>query len=295
MSKNVECVVMFVDIAGSTKLYQDFGDTLTQDSIARTLIKMSELIKGHNGTVVKFIGDEILCYYSSVTDAINASFKLNELLESTDDPNKINIKLRIGLHYGSAIIDQNDIYGDTVNVAAAMREIATAKQIIATDVVVQMIPPETLHRARRFDTSRLKGRQEKTVIYELMWEDEDTTQMLSLADTRNSENSTRLQLTYKGKEISLLEDMPAIIIGRDATCSLMIDGTLVSREHASIEYRKGKFIYVDSSTNGTYIRTEEGRNVYVRREQFPLWGLGAISLGQVPEEDEANLIHYISR
>ena len=52
---------------------------------------------------------------------------------------------------------------------------------------------------------------------------------------------------------------------------------------------------MDTSTNGTYIRTEEGRNVYVRREEVPLWGLGNISLGRVPEEDEANLIQYISR
>ena len=295
MGKHSECAVMFVDIAGSTKLYQEFGDTLAQDSIARSLIRMSETIKRHKGTVIKFIGDEILCYFEDVDYAINTAFKLNELLEQFSDPNGISIKIRIGLHYGPAIVDQNDIYGDTVNVAAAMREIAVSRQIITTETVVQRMPPELLHRTRRFDTSRLKGRQEKTVIYELQWEDEDSTQMLSAADQGEDEKVTRLQLTYKGEEISLLEEMPSITIGRDSTCTMIIDGKLVSRNHATIEYRKGKFIYMDTSTNGTYIRTEEGRNVYVRREEVPLWGLGNISLGRVPEEDEANLIQYISR
>ncbi len=295
MGKHSECAVMFVDIAGSTKLYQEYGDTLAQDSIARSLIRMSEIIKRHKGTVIKFIGDEILCFFNEVDYAINTAFKLNELLEQFSDPNGINIKIRIGLHYGQAIVDQNDIYGDTVNVAAAMREIAVSRQIITTENVIQRMPPELLHRARRFDTSRLKGRQEKTVIYELQWEDEDSTQMLSAADQGEDEKVTRLQLTYKGKEISLLEEMPAITIGRDSSCTLIVDGNLVSRIHATISYRKGKFIYADSSTNGTYIRTEEGRNVYVRREEVPLWGLGNISLGRAPEEDEANLIQYISR
>ena len=295
MGKNFECAVMFVDIAGSTKLYQEFGDTLAQDSIARCLIRMSETIKRHRGTVVKFIGDEILCYFEAVEDSINAAFKLNELLEQFDDPNGINLRIRIGLHYGSAIIDKNDIYGDTVNVAAAMRELAASRQIITTEAVMHLMPPEILHRARRYDTSRLKGRQEKTVIYELQWEDEDSTQMLSSTNSGDDDKSTRLQLNYKEKEISLLEEMPSITIGRDSTCGMIIDGKLVSREHATIEYRKGKFIYMDTSTNGTYIRTEEGRNVYVRREEVPLWGLGSISLGRLPEEDEENLIHFISR
>lgn len=295
MEKHTDCAVMFVDIAGSTKLYHKFGDTLAQDSIARSLIRMSETIKRNKGTVVKFIGDEILCYFKEVEHAISTAFSLNDLLEQLKDPNGIKIKIRIGLHYGTAIIDQNDIYGDTVNVAAAMREIARSRQIITTETVIQKLPAEVLHRARRIDCSKLKGRQEETTIYELQWEDEDYTQMLSAVGQSDDEKVTRLQLVYRDLEISLLEDMPNFTLGRDPSCSMTIEGKLISRNHASIEYKKGKFIFRDTSTNGSYIRTEEGRNVYVRREEVALWGLGKISLGRVPEEDEDNLVQYISR
>lgn len=295
MEKHTDCAVMFVDIAGSTKLYHEFGDTLAQDSIARSLIRMSETIKRNKGTVIKFIGDEILCYFQQVDHAISTAFALNDLLEQLKDPNNIQIKIRIGLHYGTTIIDQNDIYGDTVNVAAAMREIARSRQIITTETVIQKLPAEVLHRARRIDCSKLKGRQEETTIYELQWEDEDYTQMLSAVGQKEDEKVTRLQLIYRDQEISLLEDMPIFTLGRDASCSMTIEGKLISRNHASIEYKKGKFIFKDTSTNGTYIRTEEGRNVYVRREELALWGLGKISLGRVPEEDEENLVQFISR
>ena len=295
MERHTDCAVMFVDIAGSTKLYHEFGDTLAQDSIARSLIRMSETIKRNKGTVIKFIGDEILCYFTEVDHATTTAFALNDLLDQLQDPNGIKIRIRIGLHYGTAIIDQNDIYGDTVNLAAAMREIARSRQIIITEAILQKLPAEFLHHARRIDTSKLKGRKEETTIYELQWEDEDYTQMLSAVGQNEDDKVTRLQLIYCGREVSLLEDMPIFTLVRDASCSMAVEGKLISRNHASIEYKKGKFIFKDSSTNGTYIRTEEGRNVYVRREEVALWGLGNISLGRVPEEDEENLIQYISR
>ena len=106
---------------------------------------------------------------------------------------------------------------------------------------------------------------------------------------------TCLQLIYLDTEVSLHEDMPIFILGRDASCSMTNEGKLISRNHASIEYKKGKFIFRDTSANGTYVCTEEGRNVYVWREEVALYGLGSISLGRVPEEDEDNLIQYISR
>ena len=294
MEKHIDCAVMFVDIAGSTKLYHEYGDTLAQDSIARSLIRMSEMIKRNKGTVIKFIGDEILCHFPDVDTAIYTAFSLNEILSESVDPNGIEIKIRIGLHHGPTIIDQNDIYGDTVNVAAAMREIARSGQIITTGTVINEMSPDILPKARQIDTSRLKGREEETIIYELRWGDEEPTAIHSVKSGSSHGTTTRLQIKYRDKEISLLKDMQPFTFGRDDNCSMTIDSKLISRNHAAIEYRKGKFIFVDTSTNGTYIQTEEGRNIFLRREEVPLWGLGNISLGRIPEEDEDNLIRYIS-
>ena len=294
MEKHIDCAVMFVDIAGSTKLYHEYGDTLAQDSIARSLIRMSEMIKRNQGTVIKFIGDEILCHFPDVDAAIYTAFSLNEILSEAEDPNDIEIKIRIGMHYGPTIIDQNDIYGDTVNVAAAMREIAGSGQIVATGTVINEMSPDRLPRARQIDSSRLKGRQEETLIYELRWEDEEPTAIHPVLTGNNQGTTTRLQIKYREHDVSLLQDMQPFTFGRDDSCSMTIDSKLISRNHATIEYRKGKFIFIDTSTNGTYIQTEEGRNIFLRREEVPLWGLGNISLGRVPEEDEENLIRYIS-
>lgn len=286
---------MFIDIAGSTRLYQEYGDTLAQDSIARCLIRLSEVIKRHKGTVVKFIGDEILCYMSDPELAFQAAFKIQEIAKDTVDPNGVQVSLRIGMHYGSAIIEDTDMYGDAVNVAAAMRDIAKGGQIIATDAIVEHIPPEISHFTRRYDTSRIKGRQEQTIIYEILWEGEASTQILSGTTNLEKLKSSKLQLAFQDTEIALLANMPALTLGRDMNCSIIVDGTLVSRQHAIIEYRRGKFLLSDTSTNGTYILTEDGRSIYLRREEFPLWGEGKISLGKtIVDEKTPDIIHFTS-
>ena len=286
---------MFIDIAGSTRLYQEYGDTLAQDSIARCLIRLSEVIKRHKGTVVKFIGDEILCYMPDPELAFQAAFKIQEIAKDTVDPNGVQVSLRIGMHYGSAIIEDTDMYGDAVNVAAAMRDIAKGGQIIATDAIVEHIPPEISHFTRRYDTSRIKGRQEQTIIYEILWEGEASTQILSGTTNLEKLKSSKLQLAFHDTEIALLANMPALTLGRDMNCSIIVDGTLVSRQHATIEYRRGKFLLSDTSTNGTYILTEDGRSIYLRREEFPLWGEGKISLGKtIVDEKTPDIINFTS-
>ncbi len=292
-SKDV--TIMFVDIEGSTRLYQEYGDTLAQDSIARCLIRMSEIIKRHKGTVVKFIGDEILCYLSDPELAFQAAFKLQETAKETVDPNGVSLALRIGMNYGSAIVEATDMFGDSVNVTAAMRDIAKGGQIIATEAIVKHIPPEIAHFTRRYDTSRIKGRQEQTTIYEVMWEGEASTQILSGTTTLENMKSSKLQFSFHDSEIALLANMPALTIGRDLNCGIVIEGNLVSRQHAIVEYRRGKFLIRDQSTNGTYVLTEDGRSVYLRREEFPLWGEGKISLGKtILDHDDPDLIRFIS-
>jgi class 3 adenylate cyclase len=290
-----DITIMFVDIAGSTRLYQEYGDTLAQDSIARCLIRMSEIIKRHKGTVVKFIGDEILCYLTDPELAFQAAFKLQETAKETVDQNGVRLALRIGMHYGSAIVEATDMFGDSVNVTAAMRDIAKSGQIIATEAIVEHIPPEISHFTRRYDTSRIKGRQEQTIIYEVMWEGEASTQILSGTTSLENMKSSKLQLSFQDSEIALLANMPAFTIGRDLNCGIVIQGSLVSRQHAIIEYRRGKFLVRDQSTNGTYVLTEDGRSIYLRREEFPLWGEGKISLGKtIVDHSESDLIHFTS-
>jgi predicted component of type VI protein secretion system len=51
----------------------------------------------------------------------------------------------------------------------------------------------------------------------------------------------------------------------------------VSRKHATVEFGRDRLVLLDTSTNGTYVETQDGETVFLRREAFPLWGRGRIA------------------
>jgi pSer/pThr/pTyr-binding forkhead associated (FHA) protein len=72
----------------------------------------------------------------------------------------------------------------------------------------------------------------------------------------------------------------AVSIGRDKSCDITIDAKFASRSHVNLEFRRGKFVLADHSTNGTFVKLNNQETIFIRREELPLIGDGYISLGE---------------
>ncbi len=75
------------------------------------------------------------------------------------------------------------------------------------------------------------------------------------------------------------KDGIALTLGTEQTCDVVYAGEHTSRNHAFIEAHRGDFYLVDTSSNGTFVQTEDERVQYVHRDRVRLWGVGWISLG----------------
>lgn len=115
----------------------------------------------------------------------------------------------------------------------------------------------------------------------------DTSQLKSIFN-----QSGKLYLTYHNTIKTLSSKTKSFILGRSSSSNLLIDSDLASRQHAKILFRKGKFVLIDLSTNGTYVKTQGGREVYVQREEVPLSGSGFISLGKSVSVDNEHLVYF---
>jgi hypothetical protein len=102
----------------------------------------------------------------------------------------------------------------------------------------------------------------------------------------------RLILDYRDQNIPITPSTQVFTIGRGLKNNLVVERELVSRSHATIEFRQGKFILKDNSTNGTYLLLENGARFFVRREEFTLHERGVICLGQAAFEDNPDVIRY---
>ena len=157
--------------------------------------------------------------------------------------------------------------------------------------------PELSNNMRPYDRLRIKGKNEQLDVYLYAWEEEsDMTNMATASSFTNPsriEELSNLTLTYTGKDHSIPVDTTSYLMGRGNDCELIVKGDLISRYHSRIEHRRGKYIITDQSTNGTFIRTTGGQSIFLRREEFTLFGSGYISLGKKVDPTDPNIIKYL--
>jgi adenylate cyclase len=282
--------IVFADISGSTRLYEMLGDERARQRVAECIAVLSEEIRRHGGTVVKTIGDEVMSTFPSAEAAVRATCAMQEALTMTTTQGQMPVAIRVGLHFGSVLVEDGDVFGDAVNVAARMASLAKANQIITTSKTVAALAPELRASTRCIDRAPVKGKQEELEIYEVIWREDDLTRMDTVLPPAASH--VYLRLRFRDTEIELNQERPAVTLGRGQQNDLIIPDEFISRLHARIEYRRGKFVLLDQSTNGTFVRMPDGKVVTLHREEVPLQGTGMISLGRAFNEQSPHIIHF---
>jgi adenylate cyclase len=287
--------VMFADVAGSTRLYERLGDRVANKLIGDAIEVVSKLIQKHAGVVVKTIGDEIMCRFSGVDNAMLCACEIHELMENQPVQNGMALVFRIGINWGPAILQNDgDIFGDAVNLAARMAGVAKGRQIITTEFTQKKCTtPDILSKCREIDYIHVKGKAEAISIIEVMWEPNDVTRISTVLNNNHSyTNTLSLSLYYQQKKHVLDAVSDSYSFGRDNQCDQMIASTLASRVHAKIECRRGKFILADESTNGTYLQMNDSTPVFLKREEITLQGKGMISFGEELDPDNPFILRY---
>ena len=274
--ENVTLGILFADIAKSTHLYETLGNTVAKNLIGNCISLLSRVTAHHKGTVVKTIGDEIMCTFPTADAAVEAAIHMNEGLENLtipDDPGAAPPNIYVGIQYGPVIKEHNDVFGDAVNVAARMVSMAKQRQIITTEETVEVLNPGHKSSARIIDKTTVKGKSGEMNIYELVWEQQDATVMVGDSMDALSIQS-RMELQFQGSTITVDQDRPSATLGRQGHNDVVVNDNRVSRSHARIEYRRGKFVLVEHSTNGTFVLVQGKKGVIMKRDEIQLLGTG---------------------
>lgn len=287
--------IMFADVSGSSALYKQVGNQQAKAIVDQAIHFMAALTIVHEGIVVKTLGDEIMARFDHSEQACETAAAIQQRCLKESQLN--GLAIRIGIAFGPALLENHDVFGDTVNDAACVAQIARAGQIVITQTVVDNLSTALLPQCQMFDRINTKGDTQKTVIYRLQWETQHqehrATRLMPLQDVTQFVEKFQLTLYFGEREITLLPDQTPFRIGRDPDkTQLQIDHDLASRDHCHIEFRRGKYVLVDHSTNGTYVCSTDQPQMYLRREGFPLQGSGAIGIGQTPEHAGEWLIRY---
>jgi adenylate cyclase len=292
MDQARQVTVLFADVSGSTKLYESEGDKVAMDAIARCVDVLRRTVETSGGRVVKTIGDEVMAAFATPDAAAFAASNMQYAIEALPEVGATKLGVRIGFHFGPVIQSENDIFGDTVNVAARLVEQAARGQIILSRETSDRLGPVFRSFKRPLYAIHIKGKTEEVELCELIWRQADDVTMSVASRTNAKPEPLVLRLKYRDQEIVRRRDQDVITMGRDLQCSLVIATSWASRQHCVVERRQDRFVLADQSTNGTYVTEEGGTEILLRREEFRLGKHGWIAFGQPQAVAEAVVEYF---
>ncbi|MBP7625185.1 MAG: FHA domain-containing protein, partial [Xanthomonadales bacterium] len=143
---------------------------------------------------------------------------------------------------------------------------------------------------------RVSGKMEPIEIVDVIWQEDlsnvTTVQRAIRLDDIPGSGGAKLTLRFKGRMMELSAASQPFTLGRDPNSSLVIDAEWVSRNHASIEFKRGYFMIGDRSTNGTFVRLGEDEELRLHRDEIHLRKSGTISLGQAGAINAEYVLYY---
>ncbi len=143
--------IVFTDIVGYTKLAAD------DQSKASALLKQQRnlfqpIVSRFNGSWIKEVGDGLILTFDTVTDAVNCCIKLQETSKQIDD-----LDLRIGIHQGEILMEENDVIGDDVNIGARIEPHSPIGGIAISEKVKLEIGSLPEYQTQFIGEPKLKG------------------------------------------------------------------------------------------------------------------------------------------
>jgi len=282
--------VLFADITGSAKLYETLGDAEALATVERCLAVMRQACVDGGGRVVKTIGDEVMAVFPAADAAARAATDMQARISSQRTSRGAPLAIHVGFNFGPVLEEGNDVFGDTVTVAARLSNLARGGQVFTSAQTVAELPPVLRARTRSQQAHTVKGKQKDIDLFELVWQ--ETEDELTALSTHVKVRPAHLTLKHGDRQIELSDATPTLSIGRDMQNDVVIADRKASRMHARIERRRDKFVLIDHSSNGTYVTVEGEPEMVLRREEMVLRNRGQMSFGHAYQDDTAEIVAF---
>jgi adenylate cyclase len=288
-----ETTVLFAAAIGGADLYAKAGDLAAADALGRCMNALSEAARKSGARIVKRTPDRLMALAATPDTAAEAGAALHQAMVRCLPVAGVRLALGVAFHYGPVIQKEADVFGDTVNLAARLVELAGRGQIITTEETARGLGGLYRPWIRTLYATDIKGRSEKVELVELVWQadPDETATTLTVPTKKLAPAAGVITLVYRGAKLVRRRQRDSISLGRDEKCGLIVHADDASRLHCTIERKHDKFVLVDHSTNGTYVTIEGAAEVLVQREEFALAKSGFIALGQ-PKSVSKEIVEF---
>ena len=159
--------ILFADVVGYSRLMGE-DETATYDALQQLRRGIDPIIASHAGRIVSTAGDGLLADFGSIVDALSCAVAMQQAardLNAASPPDR-HLQLRIGVNLGDVIIaDDNDLYGDGINIAARLQAIAAPGGICLSHTVYEQVKNKLALDYRPLGRHRVKNIAEPVRVY----------------------------------------------------------------------------------------------------------------------------------
>ena len=161
--------IMFTDLEGSTAIHQTLGDVRAREILRRHDDMVRLAVNGRGGRVVKHTGDGLMACFSSSVAAVEAAVDIQRALTDGVDPQlESPLRVRIGMNAGEPVVEERDVFGIAVQVAARIVSVAAPGQILVSETVRDLASGHEIVFTDQGDVA-LKGFRQPFRLFEVRW------------------------------------------------------------------------------------------------------------------------------
>jgi adenylate cyclase len=263
--------------------------------IAELFCDLSGIARHIGGETAQAAKDRLMFSFSSADDAVAAAVMMHQfaathpqsILQEASCP---GLHIRIGT--GTVLRESNRLSGEAVQWAMQTTGTGTPHCTLLSDTTYHYLSRENKDRTRLLGCRAARGGKSHRV-FELIGDEAGITLVQEIVSS--PAGMEVLDIVHGPVVLTMDTDCSVIRIGRLAENDLILSYPRVSRKHAKIENRQGKFVLVDTSTNGTYVKIGDLDAIYVLRDEIPLIGKGTISPGRKAASSSPGAIHFTVR
>jgi len=160
--------IMFADVVGYSRMMAS-NEERTLELLKDFENICSPIISKHDGEIIKKVGDELFCEFSSAKQAVDSALEIQEAIQPYNDsrPKDFKLQVRIGIHVGDIVLRDGDVFGDGVNVASRIQPFANPGGICVSNAVRDAISSHPSYNIKSEGQQELKNIIEKHTLYKV--------------------------------------------------------------------------------------------------------------------------------
>lgn len=160
--------ILFTDLVGFTEYTDAVGDA----AALRLLDDQSAIVGSSfearpDARVVKELGDGLMLWFASPTEALDVAIAVHRALVDARDAGRFPLSIRMGMHHGEVVARGDDFIGRTVNIASRVSDLAAPGELLVSEAFVDAVAGETTATFDPIGPARIKGVADPVWLYRL--------------------------------------------------------------------------------------------------------------------------------